>query len=140
LHVARRTSVAVIVGLAYLGAFEAWVYLILNTPRWDHSPWDNAGLFFTALGLQFLVGFVIGRLSALWLPIAAGLLAIPAGYAYGEHAGEFNFFPVIPIWAGILLMCFIFIPVMMGGIFLGAWIRFRMIVRDQSASRAQGVS
>jgi hypothetical protein len=137
MHVARRTSVAVIVGLAYLGAFEAWVYLIANTPRNDHSPWNSGGLFFTALGLHFLVGFVIGRLSALWLPIAACLLAIPAGYAHGEHAGEFDFFPVIPIWLGILLACFIFIPVMMGGIFLGAWIRFQLIRRGQSASRAQ---
>jgi hypothetical protein len=138
--VARRTSVAVIAGLAYLGAFEAWVYLILNTPRNDHFPWNSGGVFFLVLGLHFLAGFVIGKLSALWLPLAACLVAIPAGYAHGEHAGEYDFFPVIPIWAGILLGCFIFIPVMLGGILLGAWIRFRMIGRGQSASRAHGAN
>jgi hypothetical protein len=132
LHVARRTSVAAIAGFAYLAIFEAWVYLIANTPRNDHSPWNSDGVFYTSLGLNLLVGFVIGRLSALWLLPAAALLAIPAGYAHGEHAGEFNFFPVIPIWAGILFACFIFIPVMMAGIFLGAWVRFRQIRRAQS--------
>jgi hypothetical protein len=136
--VARRTSVAVIVGLAYLGAMEAWVYLIANTTRHSESPWDSDGLFFTALGLHFVVGFLTGRFSAVWLPVAAGLLAIPAGYAYGEHAGEFDFFPVIPIWAGILLASLIFIPVMIPGIFLGAWIRFRGMTRGQRASGAQG--
>ena len=135
---ARRASVAVIVGLAYLGAMEAWVYLIANTARHSESPWDSDGLFFTALGLHFVVGFLTGRFSAVWLPVAAGLLAIPAGYAYGEHAGEFDFFPVIPIWAGILLASLIFIPVMIPGIFLGAWIRFRAMARGQHVSRAQG--
>jgi hypothetical protein len=138
--VARRTSVAVIVGLAYLGAMEVWVYLIANTPRNDDSPWDSGGLFFIALGLHFFVGFLTGRFSALWLPVTAGLLAIPAGYAYGEHAGQFDFFPVIPIWAGILLASLIFIPVMIPGIFLGAWIRLRAMARGQDASRAQGAS
>jgi hypothetical protein len=138
--VARRTSVAVIVGLAYLGAMEAWVYLIANTTRHSESPWDSEGLFFTALGLHFFVGFLIGRFSALSLPVAAGLLAIPAGYAYGEHAGQFDFFPVIPIWAGILLASLIFIPVMIPGIFLGAWIRLRAMARGQDSSRAQGAS
>lgn len=128
---ARRTSLAVIVGLAYLGAMEAWVYLIANTLRKDDSPWDSGGLFFIALGLHFFVGFVIGRLSALWLPVAAGLLAIPAGYAHGEHAGEFDFFPAIPIWAGLLAASLIFIAVMIPGILFGAWIRFRMMARDQ---------
>jgi cellulose synthase/poly-beta-1,6-N-acetylglucosamine synthase-like glycosyltransferase len=136
--VARRTSVAVIVGLAYLGAMEAWVYLIANTTRHSESPWDSDGLFFTALGLHFVVGFLTGRFSAVSLPVAAGLLAIPAGYAYSEHAGEFDFFPVIPIWAGILLASLIFIPVMIPGIFLGAWIRFRGMTRGQHISRAQG--
>jgi len=117
---------------------EAWVYLIANTARHSESPWDSDGLFFTALGLHFVVGFLTGRFSAVWLPVAAGLLAIPAGYAYGEHAGEFDFFPVIPIWAGILLASLIFIPVMIPGIFLGAWIRFRAMARGQHVSRAQG--
>jgi hypothetical protein len=138
--VARRTSLAVIIGLAYLGAMEAWVYLIANTTRHSESPWDSDGLFFTALGLHFVVGFLTGRFSAVWLPVAAGLLAIPAGYAYGEHAGEFDFFPVIPIWVGILLASLIFIPVMIPGIFLGAWIRFRTMRRGQHASRAQGAN
>jgi hypothetical protein len=138
--VARRTSVAVIVALAYLAAMEAWVYLIANTPRHYDSPWDSDGLFFTALGLHFFVGFLTGRFSALSLPVAASLLAIPAGYAYGEHAGEFDLFPVIPIWAGILLASLILIPVMIPGIFLGAWIRFRTMGRGQGASRRQGAN
>jgi hypothetical protein len=125
------------VALVYLGAMEAWIYLITNTPRYDDSPWDSGGVFFAAVGLHFVVGFLIGRLSALWLPLAACLLAIPAGYAHGEHAGEYNFFPVIPIWAGILLASLIFIPVMLGGILLGAWIRFRAMTRRPRASRAQ---
>jgi hypothetical protein len=49
-----------------------------------------------------------------------------------------HFFPVIPIWAGILLASLIFIPVMIPGIFLGAWIRFRAMARGQHVSRAQG--
>jgi hypothetical protein len=134
--VARRTSVAVIVGLAYLGAMEAWVFLIANTARHYVSPWDSDGLFFTALGAHFVIGLLIGRFWALGLPIAAAFLAIPAGYAYGEHAGEFDFFPVIPIWAGILLGSLILIPVMIPGIFLGTWIRFRAMTRDQHPSRA----
>jgi hypothetical protein len=135
--VARHTSVAVIVALTYLGAMEAWVYVIGNTPRSQDAPWNSDGLFFGAVGLHFAAGFLIGRLSALWLPLAACLLAIPAGYAYGEHAGEYDFFPVIPIWAGILVASLIFIPVMLGGILVGAWIRFRAMRRDQRASGAQ---
>lgn len=84
---------ALVVALAYLGAMEAWVYLIGNTPRSDHAPWDSSAVFFAAVGLHFGVGFLIGRLSALWLPLAACLFAIPAGYAYGEHAGEYDFSP-----------------------------------------------
>jgi hypothetical protein len=119
---------------------EAWIYLIGNTPRVDDALWDSDGILFAAIGFHFVVGFLIGRLSALWLPLAACLLAIPAGYAYGQHAGEYDFFPVIPIWAGLLLASLIFIPVMLGGILLGAWIRFRTMTRGRRASGAHGAS
>jgi hypothetical protein len=123
--VARRTSIAIIVGLAYLAVTTGWIYFIANTSRHWQAPWDSDGVFFAALVVQFLVGLAIGRAWALALPLAAAFLAIPAGYAYGEHAGEFNLFPAIPIWAGMLLASLIFISVMLPGIFLGTWLRLR---------------
>lgn len=123
---ARRSSVPPAAALAYLGLVAGWVYLVADTPRGSHSPWNGGAVFFAALGLHFLVGFAIGRPWALALPLLAGLLAIPAGYAYGEYAGEYDLFPVFPLWADILLAQIILLPTLAAGVFLGAWVRLRV--------------
>jgi hypothetical protein len=119
------TSAALCAALVYLALMVAWVYLVADTPRRWQSPWDSDALFPAALALHFLVGLSFGRLRAFVLPAIAAMLAVPAGYAYGDRAGDFDYFPVVPIWAGLLVALVVFIPAMAPGVFLGAWLRLR---------------
>lgn len=135
---AHRPSVAPGAALLYLGLMAAWVYLVGNTPRAWHSPWNGNWVFFAALGLHLAVGLAIGRPRALLLPVVASLLAIPAGYAYGEHAGEFDLFPVVPIWEGILLAQIIFLPTMALGVIIRIWLRWRSGCPMPASARAFG--
>jgi hypothetical protein len=113
--------------LLYLVAMASWVYLVVDTPRRSESPWDSGAVFLAALLLHLGVGLAIGRSWALLLPLAAALIAVPAGYAYGDSPGDYDFFPVLPIWVGILFAQAILAPV------LGAGIVTRIVLRKRRA-------
>jgi hypothetical protein len=139
---AFRARVAPGSALIYLGVTAAWVYVVVNTPRYWQQPWTGGWVLLAAVGLHFFVGLAIGRPRGLVLPMASSLLAMPAGYANGEHAGEFDLFPVLPIWESMLLGQVIFLPVMALGVTLAIWIRWSRAsarpVRPRAVAESHG--
>ncbi len=109
----RRDLCLVGVTAAYLGAVEFWAYGVYGAGRNDVAPGDfwNSWRPFAILALVHLcAGFLLGRYRGLLLPVAAVLLAIPAGTAPDGY-------PELPIWGVVALQAaFGGVPLLLAGL------------------------
>ena len=91
----RRAPVtAVVASAAYLAVMAFWAYGVYDTDRNDVAPgefWNSWRPFAVLAAFHIATGIVIGRWRALALPVAAVVLAVPAGYAPDGY-------PELPIW------------------------------------------
>jgi hypothetical protein len=98
---ARRSVIA---GAAYLAVMAGLIYGVLDTGALPNTDTAAIGLLVCLGAIDFATGYFSRSFAVAWLPLAAIIVAVPAGYP-DDVEGE-----PIPISVGLM---FIAIPAML---------------------------